>query len=271
MSDLGRRVGTALVLIPLAVGAVLLGGWGFALFLVLVAGVAQAELYGLCEAAGLAPMRPLGLAAGALVVLAPLWPPALALATLAALALVAAELYRRHETPLGNAAAGVLGLVYPAALVAWMVHLRVAAAPALGEGAAAWLTLTVFVAVWAADSFAYFTGRAIGRRPLFPRVSPKKTVEGTVGGALGAVLPFAVLKLSALPVLGWADVVALGVIVGTLGPFGDLTASLFKRAVGAKDSGKLLPGHGGVLDRIDAMLFAIPGAAFYLQFVARVF
>jgi len=271
MSDLLRRVLTALVLAPLAIGAVAAGGWWFIAFLALGVVLAQSELYGLCEGAGLRPFRPAGYAAGALVVAWPLWSAALPLATVALVVLLGAELYRREERPLGNAAAGALGVLYPAALAAWAGFLRVAAAPVVGEAGAAWLTGTALVAVWAADSFAYFAGRAFGRTPLFPRVSPKKTVEGLVGGVLGAVALTVLLKAWAMPFLGWADAVVIGVLAGVVGPIGDLTASLFKRSVGAKDSGTLLPGHGGLLDRIDAVLFVVPLVAIYLHFIAGVF
>lgn len=271
MSDLARRVLTALVLAPLAIGAVVLGGWPFLAFLVLLTVLAQAELYGMCEAAGVRPFRPPGYVAGALLVTVPLWGGALPLATVAVLILLAAELYRRQERPLENAAAGVLAVFYPAVLAAWVAHLRVGAAPVIGEAGAAWLTVTALVAVWAADSVAYFTGRAFGRTPLFPRVSPKKTVEGLIGGVVGAVAFTVLMKAVAMPFLGWIDAVVMGVLAGAVGPVGDLTASLFKRSVGLKDSGRLLPGHGGVLDRIDAALFVVPLIALYLDFISGVF
>lgn len=271
MSDLLRRVLTALVLAPLALGAVAAGGVWFAALLVVAVLLCQAELFELCEAEGLRPFRPAGFAAGVAVVLAPLWGPALAVASLALLGGLAAELGRRRERPLANAAALVLGAFYPAALAAWVGWLRVAPVPAVGEAGAAWLTVTALATVWGADTAAYFGGRALGRTPLFPRVSPKKTVEGLAAGVVAAVALALVLKAAALPFLGWSSAVVLGVLAGVVGPVGDLTASLFKRSVGAKDTGRLLPGHGGLLDRVDAVLFAVPLMALYLHHAARVF
>jgi phosphatidate cytidylyltransferase len=267
MSDLSRRVLTAVALLPIVIGAVIVGGWPFAALLVLITVLAQYELYGLFESAGLSPFKPLGIATGVSIVFAPLWPGFLAVATIGAAGVVAAGLFRSDDRPLENAAAGILGVIYPAALAAWAVHLRVGAGEVLGDRWAAWLTVTVLVATWAADTFAYFTGRAVGSRPLFERVSPKKTIEGAVGGVLGAVVVVMILKAAAMPFIGWIDALVLGLIAGVVGPIGDLTESLFKRSIGAKDSGTLLPGHGGVLDRIDALLFTIPLSVFYLRMV----
>lgn len=271
MSDLARRVGTALVLAPLAIGAVVLGGWFFAALLVVAAAAAQWELYGLGARAGIHVLRPLGLVAGACLVIVPAWPPALALGTLALLALAVSELYRRQPAPLAAAALGVFGAFYPAALLAWYLHLRLAAVPAVGDTGAIWLTVTLFVSIWAADTFAYFAGRAFGRRKLFERVSPKKTIEGTIGGVIGAIAVVVLLQVLVLPFITILDAVVLAIIAGAAGPFGDLLESLFKRSVDAKDSGTLLPGHGGVLDRIDAMIVAGPLAVMYLHYVARIF
>ena len=271
MSDLARRVLTALVLLPIVIGAVVLGGWPFAALIALAAGIAQWELYNLGEAGGIRPLKPLGVATGALVVLVPVWTGALPLAVLALLALIAAELFRRQEAPLAAAALGGFGVLYPSLLIASVVYIRVGAAPVVGEAGAAWLTVAALVAVWAADTFAYFTGRSIGRRKLFERVSPKKTIEGTVGGVIGAIVALLLMQWLVLPFLTPLHAAMIGLIAGVVGPFGDLTASLFKRAVGVKDSGRLLPGHGGLLDRIDALIFCGPVILIYLVFVARLF
>ena len=125
-----------------------------------------------------------------------------------------------------------------------------------------WLLLMVM----AADTFAYFTGRAMGGPKLAPRISPKKTVSGAVGGIVGAaVVSWVAAYLMHYDVSGMASVklVAWGVVVAVLSLFGDLVESLVKRAFGKKDSGVLLPGHGGVLDRVDALLFAAPVLFFF--------
>lgn len=268
MSNLTQRILTALAAAPVAVGLTFLGGWFFGGFVLLVALLAQRDLYALAETGGARPLKPLGIAAGGLLVVRALVPFAVPLAVTLLLGALAAELYRRADRPLENVAVTVLGVFYPALLAGYIVDLRVLSVPSLGDAGAFALTATVMLCIWASDSFAYIVGRMVGRTPLFPRISPKKTIEGSVGGVLGAVAMVAALKLLWVPFLGWADVVALGVICGALGQLGDLAESLFKRSVGVKDSGHYLPGHGGMLDRIDAMLVALPLVVFYLDHVS---
>ena len=141
----------------------------------------------------------------------------------------------------------------------------------LGEMNAFLITLAIMVSVWAADIFAYFIGKNFGKTQLIPRISPKKTVEGLVGGIVGSIIVMVLSAMTVLPFLGWIHAVTLGLIAGLIGPLGDLIESLFKRSANVKDSGSLLPGHGGVLDRIDALLFVGPVAVIYLQYIAGLF
>ncbi len=127
--------------------------------------------------------------------------------------------------------------------------------------------LTVFGSIWVCDSAAYFVGRAFGRHKLFERVSPNKTWEGAFAGFTGAVLAFVAGKTLFLPYLSLAEAVLCGVLVGTFGQMGDLVESLLKRDAGVKDSSGLIPGHGGVLDRFDSLLFVSPVLFFYLDFI----
>ncbi len=122
----------------------------------------------------------------------------------------------------------------------------------------AW-TLTAIVATWVGDSAAYLVGRAVGSRKLAPGISPGKTVEGSLGGLVGAAAVGAI----AFPTFGigaWSIGLIVGLIIGIAGQFGDLCESFMKRQASIKDSGQLIPGHGGILDRIDALLFAFPAA-----------
>lgn len=264
MSNLTQRVLTALVGAVVVVSTVWVGGWTFALVITAVGLLAQREVYGLLEKAGTRPFQYLGLGLGALAVLRSLVPAAESLLVLGALVVLGGVLYRRPETPLLDASATLFGVAYPAALCGSLVALRGPSAwlDAFPPEARAgfWLTTAVLFCVWGTDTFAYFAGRAFGKHPLFPRVSPKKTWEGAIGGALGALLLAAGFRaftpLGA--VLTAADVVAMAVACGVASPFGDLAESLFKRSVGAKDSATWLPGHGGMLDRIDAAVVAVP-------------
>jgi phosphatidate cytidylyltransferase len=155
----------------------------------------------------------------------------------------------------------VLGAAYPGILLAMVVRLR-----QLPDGVA-WLFLTLVV-TWLNDTGAYFAGRAYGRRKLYPRISPSKTWEGAAGGLAASVIGALLVKaLGWLPQLPWWGSVLVGAGAAVLGPVGDLSESMLKRAYGAKDSSGLLPGHGGVLDRVDALLFTAPFVLFCASFL----
>ena len=126
--------------------------------------------------------------------------------------------------------------------------------------------ITVLAAIWICDSAAYFVGKAIGKNKLFERISPNKTWEGAIGGLAFAIATFFVARaiVPGLAGLSVVDCVVLGHIVGVFGQIGDLAESQLKRDVGVKDSGNLLPGHGGVLDRLDSILFVFPLTYLYL-------
>jgi phosphatidate cytidylyltransferase len=128
----------------------------------------------------------------------------------------------------------------------------------------AWVLLAVAV-TFGNDTGAYFAGRALGRHKLYPKVSPAKSVEGAVGGMAASLALMLGLRATLAGWLSLADCLAVGVPAGVIGPIGDLVESLMKRAAGVKDSGHLIPGHGGMLDRIDALLFV--GAWVYVYAV----
>jgi phosphatidate cytidylyltransferase len=130
----------------------------------------------------------------------------------------------------------------------------------------AWVLLTMVLA-WGSDTAAYFVGRKLGKTKLAPRISPKKTIEGSVAGLAAAVVGAIVMSFF-LPELGVLDAVALGILGGASGQAGDLLVSVLKRSSGVKDSGGILPGHGGILDRVDALAFTAPATWVYGHFIA---
>jgi len=130
----------------------------------------------------------------------------------------------------------------------------------------AWVFLAMALA-WGSDTSAYFVGRKFGKTKLAPRISPKKTLEGAAGG-LAASVVLAVITSFFLPSLGVIDAIALGILAGSAGQAGDLLMSVLKRSSGVKDSGGILPGHGGILDRADALAFTAPATWAYGHFIA---
>jgi len=125
----------------------------------------------------------------------------------------------------------------------------------------------VLCTAWLSDTGGYFAGKGIGGPKLYPAVSPNKTWSGSIGGVAAAIAGGVVLKLWRMPELGWGDLVALVGVGSVLGQLGDLAESLIKRDLEIKDMGGILPGHGGVMDRIDSVLFVAPAAFIYLRLI----
>lgn len=270
---LATRILTALILVPLVLAALFLlppVGWGVVSLAAIVA--AATEWAGLARFA-----RPLRfgfvlvtLAGAAALLLLPVagfdrgWPAGIVLG-----ACGAATLFWVAVAPRWLATRWKPAQPLPLALAGWLVLIGAWVAIVELQARSPWLVLAAMAIVWIADTAAYFAGRAFGRRKLAPGVSPGKTWEG-VYGALAAVGIYALLlvpfaadagfrgTVSAASVAGW---VALALVLAGLSVVGDLFESLLKRHAGVKDSGRLLPGHGGILDRVDALLAAMPGAA----------
>jgi len=263
--NLLRRVATAAVALPLLLAVLFLAPPIAWIALVAVAALLGAwEFFVLLASRGLRPLRWPGLLLMAAVFASmiefdragpPLWPAALVVLLAAALALAS-----DMPTAVPAAAGSCLGAVYLGALGGSIAALRLIA-PA-GDGPRRVLLLCAII--MSADTAAYFTGRAIGRRKLAPAVSPGKTIEGFLGGLAGGVIgAFAVRGAGWIPA---THALALGVAVAALGTVGDLVESLFKRWAQVKDSGTLFPGHGGMLDRVDSLLFGAPVLYYYFLY-----
>lgn len=171
------------------------------------------------------------------------------------------ELYTRSEQPFVNLAFIALGVVYigvPFAMLEFIAFERGQFHPNLVFG--------LLAMTWVNDTGAYLFGSRFGKRPLFPRISPKKTWEGTGGGAAATLLMAVVAYqlLGSLELINW---LVLAIIVAIFGPLGDLVESMLKRSAQIKDSGSLLPGHGGLLDRFDAFIFLLPFATAYILWI----
>ncbi|HUX54365.1 MAG TPA: phosphatidate cytidylyltransferase [Williamwhitmania sp.] len=175
------------------------------------------------------------------------------------------EMYRNHSRPFTNIAYTLLGVAYIAGPMAMMNY--IAFTPSIGGAVYDFrLVMGFFFLLWANDTGAYLVGMSLGRNKLFPRISPKKSWEGFIGGVVIAVAVGALLSLffTDYSLNLW---ISLGFLIAVSGVFGDLVESMYKRSLQVKDSGNIMPGHGGFLDRFDAVFFAAPIVFVYLQLI----
>ena len=270
------RTASALVMLLVFVGAVLWSKWSaLALFAVIMVG-GLVEFYNLCRKKGYQPMYVLGiLASVCLFGLIPIvatntetgyWLALLAFVLLFILApaIFMCEIWRKSETPIANIATTFMGVMYIALPMSLLVYI-----PQLLDKKAdwnPWMLLAFMAIIWANDVFAYMVGIAFGKHRLCERISPKKSWEGFFGGLVGAV-GLAVLfgYLTDGYMIRWG---IMGLIAALTGVTGDLVESMLKREAGVKDSGKIMPGHGGFLDRFDALFISVPFVVLYLVVTA---
>lgn len=259
-SDLTMRIGSALAVFGLFLGSLLLGGWWFTAFVILVMVVSVGEFYATLRTRGYRPLALFGLLGGVMMGVGAATAGPMAIAGWAIAASAGTILFfslspRRYA--LANTAVTILGIT-------WVGMLAFAILIADGPHPVAHIMFLVIV-IATNDIAAYFVGRSLGRRPLAPTLSPSKTVEGFIGGLVVAALVAAVLAVfPPWEEIGVTQALVTAVMVGLLAPIGDLAESMVKRALAVKDMGSVLPGHGGMLDRIDGFLFTVP--AVYILF-----
>lgn len=177
------------------------------------------------------------------------------------------ELYTKHENPIGNLAGTMLSQIYVALNFALINALSfMPDATGLHVDFYLIMPLALFIFIWVNDTGAYCVGTLIGRRKLFPRISPNKSWEGSIGGGVSTLIA-ALIIAHFNPILSSIEWIGFGLVVAIFGTWGDLIESLFKRQLGIKDSGNILPGHGGFLDRFDSTLLATPAVVFYLYLI----
>ncbi len=268
MTNLISRVVFGVPLAAVALLAIWRGGWAMVAFAGVAAVIGCHELFVMAR-----PLRPMVIAGtlGSLGMVVGAHAGGLAWALLPIpIALVAAFLMAAgvamRESATVSVAVTLLGPAYVGVGLASLVLLRDAGADATGYN----VLLAVVLGTWASDIFAYFGGRAIGRHKLAPAISPKKTVEGFLVGLVFGALTVWWTLYAVERHITHTQAAILGVVVALVSPFGDLFESFLKRDLSVKDSGRLLGGHGGVLDRIDALLFAGPAAYITLDLIGRV-
>jgi phosphatidate cytidylyltransferase len=260
------RAVSALTLLPLVVLLVYLGGLYSALLMGLAAASCVGEYYAI-TLKKLSPAAWVGVVMAGLLPFLPLSDPEGAgqgAFWVVAFFLFFAFIYHLLRGPLQEAPVLVSHLV--TGLIYGSVGLTALSALRLRPEGLGWV-IAALVITWSNDTSAYFAGRFLGRHKLYPEVSPNKTWEGFFGGMVGSVVGMFIARGFFFPMFTITDSLVLGILGGILGPLGDLVESMLKRAYGVKDSGRIIPGHGGVLDRIDALLFNAPLVFVYVQFV----
>ena len=276
MSELAKRILAALVAAPLALAMIYVGGLPLAAFLAAVSAGCAWELYRIARAGAIDPLDPLGIPLAGAVPLAVysasigVFRPSLAVAAVALLVILAAVIWARgtQGRPLAAAAVTVLGVLYTGGMLSFGYALR-EYPYAIGDRAGSVLVAFPLVLTWASDIGAFFVGRTVGGRKLIPAVSPGKTVSGALGGVATTIIAswlyvrFALAPMASLTMTLPATLL-FGFVVSVAAQIGDLAESLLKREGNVKDSSRLIPGHGGLLDRLDSLLFVLPVA--YLLF-----
>ncbi len=265
------RLLTAAVGVPVVVVCSLVGGYPFLLAINLVIGMGLFEFYRMLESKGIRPYKTVGVAAGLTVAWYVYFQGGFyssLFITLVLFVIMVLELFRRDgEFAVYHISSTLFGVFYVGWLGSHIILLRQLGESVPGNDMGGFFVIFAFSLAWFADTGAYFLGHAFGRRKLLPRVSPNKSVEGALGGVAFGALAAILAKATVLPFLSYGDVVALGLVSPVIATLGDLVESLLKRDAKIKDTSHALPGHGGMLDRFDSVLFVAPFVYYYMRFV----
>ncbi|MBI3133138.1 MAG: phosphatidate cytidylyltransferase [Bacteroidetes bacterium] len=274
MTNFWQRAITGTIFVVVLVGAILLGGWYMHVTFGLVVLFGLLEFYKLFEKTETKPQRVIGTLIGSLlyfsVILIDQGSTKLFIAVtlgilLTSLILISVvELFRSTKKPFENIALTYTGIFY--LVIPFLLLNILADKPRMTDSSYNfWPVLSIFILIWCNDTFAYLTGRLIGKHKLFERISPKKTWEGFIGGAVFAMI--AGILLAYFLDQSYVKFIAYALVASVIGTLGDLVESMLKRSVDVKDSGTILPGHGGILDRFDAVLFVVPVIFFLEKFI----
>ena len=263
MGELTKRVLVASFGIPLLVGATYMGGWYFFVIAAIVSVVAQWEFYKIQKQNRIYPQNISGIIMGLIILLGVQTGEEYltgSIILVASMFVLLSEMFRRHKNVSADIGVTILGVLYIPLFLSCLLYLRseMDALFPMDPLAGFKFILSIFIAIWICDTFAYSFGRKLGKNKLFEKVSPNKTVEGAIAGVIGSLLVLAVVKHFSLLEISWFQAAVFGLTVGIIGQAGDLVESWFKRDADVKDTSDLLPGHGGMLDRFDSIIFVSP-------------
>ena len=274
MNELTKRIIVAFFGIPLLIGGAFLGGWFYFILISIVSTVSQWEFYKIQEKKNIHPQGLTGIFIGLFLLFGietGYWFITGAFMILSLMVVLAKEMFRQHENVSANIGVTLLGIFYIPIFLGTLLYMRTQMDELVPTVSYAGfkLIVVIFISIWICDTFAYSFGRMLGKHKLFKKVSPNKTWEGAIAGVTGSVLVLFLVKMLAILPISWPFTLLAGLIIGVVGQTGDLVESWFKRDAGVKDSSSLLPGHGGMLDRFDSIIFVSPAIFLLINLIFR--
>ena len=272
MSNRITRIIVALVAIPILLGLSYWGEIPFLIFILSIGLISFHEFSSMVKSKSIYPSYLIGIISVGLIILNAYFHFFSFEYFLLAMFLILlfVELFRNKESAINNVSSTLFDVLYTGLFAASIIGIRefyVDTPMSYSNGG--FIIVSIFITLWMTDSAAYFIGSAIGKHKLFPRVSPNKSWEGAIAGFVFAIITLVVLKTVLLDFLSWMDIIAFGIIIGIFGQIGDLVESLIKRDAGVKDSSNLIPGHGGIFDRFDSLLFSSPILFLYMNYFVK--
>ncbi|MAY84556.1 MAG: phosphatidate cytidylyltransferase [Flavobacteriales bacterium] len=274
MNNFSERVLTSVLFVIVLLGAIIQSNFAAAILFFVMILLCQREFYNFFKPSDVKPLKLFGIIGGlgfftisALVTQDDLRISSFYFLIPVIFLIFVIELYRKRPLPIPNIATTILGVIYIAVPITLLHELAYFSPYKFGETYHYEPLMAYFFVLWANDTGAYLIGSKLGKNKLFPSISPKKTWEGSIGGAVLALIVSYVNSLL-FPLYGWWLWMSMGLIIILFGSWGDLVESMFKRSLNIKDSGKLLPGHGGVLDRFDGIFISAPMVYFFLRLLS---
>jgi phosphatidate cytidylyltransferase len=263
MKELPKRIFVALIGIPLVTILTFLGGWYFFILILIISLAAHAEFYLMQKKNNFNPQVLNGMVCGVVVLFGiqtKEWFVFGSIFIAMLLIIYAYEMLRKYPNVSANIGTTLVGIFYIPFFLGMLIHTKeyvdivIPHVPMSGFK----LIMILLIAIWICDTFAYSFGVLFGKHKLYEKVSPNKTIEGAIAGLVGALLVITVVKITQILPFSWPAAILIGLSIGLFGQTGDLVESWFKRDAGVKDSSILLPGHGGMLDRFDSLIFLSP-------------